>query len=397
MTMPPRDATLLAYPFRVFFVLTGLFAGASMLGWIAWLLGWGWLPSGVSPNLWHAHEMLFGFVPAAIAGFLLTAMTNWTGAPPLRGLSLLLLATLWLAARVAMWLADELPYGLAAGLDVVFLLVLAAYVGRILYRAGQASRNGFLVAILAVLTAINLGMHLQLAGYGAGPARLWAGLALDVIAVLMVVIGGRITPAFTANWLRMRGMDPGLVRRSTTLDWAAFVSTAALIPADLIHGWPAVAGAVALLAAAVNGIRLGGWAGFRTIPEPLLWILHLGYAWIVVALALKGLAAFAGPAVGSTWVHAMGAGAIGTLVLGVMTRVALGHTGRPLRLPRGAAVLYGLVTLAALVRIAVPWLPPEAYLPALLVSGLAWVAAFFGFTIVYWPILSRPRVDGRPG
>ncbi|MDW5375618.1 NnrS family protein [Halomonas sp. HP20-15] len=385
---------LLAFAFRPFFLLTAFYAAALVAAWVAFLFGGLPLPLGVNPSQWHAHELLFGMVPAAIAGFLLTAMCNWTGASPLHGGGLLALVLLWLAGRVVMWLSGWLPLWLVAAVDLVFLPVMAAYVARVLLRHGNY-RNLVLVVLLALLTGANLLMHLGFSGLWPSGGRLGEVLALDLIAVIMVVIGGRITPAFTANWLRMQGRDPAQVRRSEALDRAAFWGTLVMMPADLTMTLPVLASAMALFAALINAWRLYSWRGWKASQEPLVWILHLALSWVVVALVLKAMTPWLELPPG-VWMHAMGAGAGGTLILGVMTRVAMGHTGRPMQLPRLAIWIYVAIIAAGLARVVAAFIPQLTY-SALIGSALAWVVAFMLFVLVYWPILSRPRADGRPG
>ncbi|RFA29997.1 short-chain dehydrogenase [Alkalilimnicola ehrlichii] len=391
MTQSPPP--LLAYPFRPFFLLTGVYAAVSIVAWLGFLYG-GWpLPLGGHAVYWHAHEMLFGFIAAAIAGFLLTAMTNWTGAPPLKGGGLLALLLLWLAGRVAMWLTGYLPSALVAVVDISFLLAVALYAGTVLRRYGNR-RNYLLVAVLLLFAVANTLMHLQFMGW-AMSAVLGQTLAFNLITLLMVIIAGRITPAFTANWLRMQGQDPAQVHRSERLDRWVLIVTALMIPADLIIAYAWVGGLVALAAALVNGVRLWQWSGWLSRREPLLWILHLGYLWLVVALVLKGLTPFLNwPA--SIWLHAMGVGAAGVLILGVMTRVAVGHTGRALHLVRWGVLIYLAVNIAAGLRLLAATDLLD-YQLGLSLSGGAWSLAFLLFVVLYWPILSRPRADGRPG
>lgn len=387
--------TVLAYPFRAFFLLTALYAMVIIVGWVAYLTLGLPIPLDIPPLYWHGHEMLMGIVPAAIAGFLLTAMTNWTGAPPLRGAGLLALIAVWLAGRVVMWIPALLPYPLVAAVDLLFMPVLAVYVFRVLQRAGN--RRNFLIAgVLATLTVANALMHLgimklQMAWFGLGEY-----LALDLIAVLIVIIAGRITPAFTANWLRMHGGNPAVIRRPAWLEWTALAATVAMIPADLIGPGSEWAGAVALLAALANAVRLAAWGGHRTLREPLLWILHLGYLWLVLALALKGLAPWL-MLPRTLWVHAMGTGCFATLILGVMTRVSLGHTGRPMRLPAGASLIYWLITAAAALRVGLAGGLIGGHGTVLALVGIFWTLAFGLFFAYYLPILTQPRADGRPG
>lgn len=397
VSMPgrPRGPTLLAYPFRPFFLLTSAYAALLIVGWVGYLvLGWA-LPLDVPPLYWHGHEMLMGVVPAAVAGFLLTAISNWTGAPPLRGAALLALVVLWLAGRVVMWIPGWLPHGLVAAVDLAFLPVLGIYAFRVLRRHGN-SRNYPLAGVIAVLSAANLLMHLGMtqaldAGFAVGRA-----LALDLIAVLIVIIAGRITPAFTANWLRMKGGDPNRMRRWPWLEYLAPVSVLAVAVCDLLAPFSAWPGRAALLAAAINGARLCGWAGHRSLREPLVWVLHLGYFWLVAALALRGLSPWLEwPP--SAWIHTLGTGSMGTLILGVMTRVGLGHTGRPMRLPSGAVMIYWLITAAAILRVGLSGGLLGGHGNVLALVAIFWILAFGLFFAYYLPILAQPRVDGRPG
>lgn len=385
---------LLAYSFRPFFLLTGLYGALVIAGWIAVLLGGLPLPVGWSPVHWHSHEMLFGMVSAAISGFLLTAMCNWTGATPLRNGGLLALVLLWLAGRIAMWTAGWLPAGMAAVIDLLFLPVLGIYALRVLIRHNNR-RNLVLGAILLLLTLANLLMHAGFLQRNLQWLQWGENMAFNLITLMMAVIAGRITPAFSANWLRAKGGPAERILISPPLDRAVLIATALLVPADFVSGLPVVTGTLALAVAALHAVRLGLWRGWLVAGEPLLWILHVAYLWIVLALILKGLGAFelVPP---SVWQHALGVGGIGTLIIGVMTRVGLGHTGRPLRLPPLVIGLYGAILLAAVIRIltALQWFD---YRLGLMLAATGWIIAFAGFSVLYWPILSRPRPDGRPG
>jgi uncharacterized protein involved in response to NO len=392
--LPGSRSILLAFPFRPFFLLTALYAVLLVAAWAGVLFG-GLTPKfGVSVLQWHSHEMLYGMVPAAIAGFLLTAICNWTGAPPLQGFRLLALVLLWVAGRLAVWASGILPLWLVAGIDLAFLPVIAIYAARILIRHGNY-RNLMLAAMLTALALGNLVMHLEFAGIVSPSGRAGELIGMNLIAVIMLVVGGRITPAFTANWLRMSGRNPESVRRSEKLDTLAMVSALLMIPADLVTALPWLSPVVALLAALINGWRIARWSGWQARSEPLVWILHLGLAWVVVALLLKA----ATPVVGlnaTAWMHALGVGGMGTLILGVMTRVSLGHTGRPMRLPKGASVIYFAITLAVVARLAAA-LNLADYRFAIITATIGWITAFALFLVLYWPILSSARVDGRPG
>ena len=385
---------LFNFPFRLFFLLTGLYGVITVGAWMSYLFGGLALPLGWSSVHWHAHEMLFGLTSAAIAGFLLTAMCNWTGAPPLRGRALLGLACLWLAGRVMMWTASWWPAGWVAVVDLLFLPWMAIYVARVLLAHGN-KRNLIMVAILLLLTLANGMMH---AGFMTG-SGFWLTLgqltAFNLITLMMVVIGGRIIPLFTINWLRNNGGDIAAVAPSARLDRVALITTALLVPADWLIGFPWITGFLAAVAGVLHGARLATWGGWKTGREPLLWILHLGYVWIVVALLLKGAAAF-NLVAASVWQHALGVGAMGTLILGIMTRVALGHTGRSLALPPFGVLIYLAITLGALSRVLTA-VHVMDYRVGLSIAAIGWTLAFSLFVLIYWPILSRPRADGRPG
>ncbi len=389
-----RSRVLLSFPFRLFFLLTGLYGAIIIPVWLGlFLAGWS-LPVGPMPMQWHSHELLYGLVPAAIAGFVLTAVCNWTDAPPIQGYRLLALALIWLAGRVVSWNAYYLPVPLVAAVDLMFLPILAAYLFMVLLRAGN-KHNLILVVIIGVLFVGNLYMHI---GYAEGSllhVRTGKIIALDIIALLIVIIAGRIIPAFTNNWLKQNKDDTNGAKTFPPVEYLALISTLLMLPADLFVRSPEIAGMVSLTACLANAVRLVGWSGWKTLSEPLLWILHLGYIWLVLALLLKAGTAFGLPAA-SAWQHALGTGAMATLILGVMTRVVLGHTGRPLKLPRFAILIYAAISLAAIVRLltAIYLIDFET---GLVIGGAAWTLAFVVFVLIYWPLLSQPRVDGRPG
>lgn len=394
MNKNPQPSALLAFAFRPFFLLTGLYGLVIVAAWISYLFGGIPLPLGWSSLHWHSHEMLFGLTSTAVAGFILTAMCNWTGAPPLQGKGLLALVLLWFAGRVVMWTASWLPVGVVAVVDMLFLPALAIYVARVLLRYGN-KRNLILAALLTLFGIANLLMHI---GFITAKTLFltWGELlAFNLITLMMVVIGGRIIPAFTRNWLNNNRGLTEVVKPCPKLDRLTLITTALLIPADFFVGIPALTGVIALLAGGLNLLRLWHWHGWRAYKEPLLWILHIGYGWIILALVCKGLAAFA-LVPPSVWQHALGVGAMGTLILGIMTRVALGHTGRPMTLPDFAVVIYAAITIAALARVLTA-LAVIDYSFGLMLSASGWILAFGLFTAIYWPILSRPRADGRPG
>lgn len=380
------DLSLLGFPFRLFFISSAL-AGAILVPSWLWVWTHGWPGLALAPVSWHQHEMLAGFVNAAAAGFLLTAICNWTGTPPLAGRRLLGLWLLWLAGRLGMAFGADFPL-LATLLDLAFMPVVAVSVGLRVWHARQR-RQAVLLLVLMMLWGLDLLFHWT------GDARFLHALVL-LTALLILVIGGRITPAFTANWLRMQGRDPRSVVVRPLLDRAALVATVALVVLEA-GAWnvPALTGAVALLAALLLLARLAGWSGWRTGREPLLWLLHVGHLWVAVGFLLRGLAAFS-LVPDTAWLHALGAGAMGTMVLAVMTRVAVGHTGRALRLRPGGLWAYGSILAAGVTRVCVTlgWLP---VMPGLWLASLTWSAAWLIFLAAYGPLLAAPRADGKPG
>ncbi|ANK79824.1 MAG: hypothetical protein TEF_12145 [Rhizobiales bacterium NRL2] len=385
---PTRAPAVLAQGFRPFFLLAGLYGGGVLLVWTAMLHG-GFAPATAFDAVaWHAHEMLYGFTMAVIAGFLLTAIPNWTGRMPLQGLPLLGLVALWALGRVAVWCSGAIGAGAAMALDLGFPAVFIAVVLREIV-AGRNWRNLPMVAALTAFTAGNVLMHLEAAGWpgtdGAG-ARL--GLAVPV--ALITLVGGRIVPSFTRNWLVKRGAAR-LPASFGTVDRAAMILTLLALAAFVIVPEGPVVAAAAFAAAAAQAFRLARWRGMATRTEPLVAVLHLAYAWIPAGLALLGLAAALPSFVpGTAAVHAFGAGAVGAMTLAVMTRATLGHTGRGLQAGRGTALLYAAVLAAGLSRVAAALLPEQAIL-LFSVSALGWAVAFLGFALLYGRALTTRR------
>lgn len=380
---PPR---LLAYAFRPFFLLAASWLLVAMGLWLLSLGGAAWAPT-LAPG-WHAHEMLFAVVSAAAAGFALTAVATWTGTPPFAGLPLAGLIALWILGRVLM-LTDSLPTPLVGAVNVLFLPAIALVLWLRLHAAGNR-RNYPLVLILLILAAAQATWH-----FAALDSRLAFDAGLMAVAALISLIAGRITPAFTRNWLRAKQRVENV--RDARLLEVLNVGAALLAALTLLAGAPILAAGLSLLAAVAALLRLSGWNGQRVLTEPLLWILHLAWIWLTLALLFAGLAGLGFGVPDTLWWHVLGAGAIGTILIGVMTRVALGHTGRPLQLPRGSVLLYALVSLAAIARIGAALLPGAWWLPLLMLSGGAWMLAWGGYLYLFGPILLGPRADGRPG
>jgi uncharacterized protein involved in response to NO len=388
-----RRIALFDYGFRPFFLAAALFAALAAPLWLLILAAGIELPSFLPPLLWHGHEMLFGYATAVLAGFLLTSTPSWSGLPPVAGGPLAGLALLWLAGRVASWFGGGLPAA-AVIVDLAFLPALALAIAPHLQAA--ARRNLVFLPLLGGLLLANLAVDLdgtgELPGFGEQALR----AALDLFALLIALIGGRVVPSFTANALKASGRAAAQLRAFSWLDRLALAAVVAMLLADLAM-LPRVSGALALAAALLNGLRMWGWRGHRTLGQPLLWVLHLGYAWLAAGLAWKGLVDLTGFVPGLEALHGLAIGAVGTMTMAVMSRASLGHTGRPLEAPRLATAGYLLISGAALFRLAAPLLTADLYLPALLVSAGLWSAAWLSFLTAFVGALVRPRIDGRPG
>jgi uncharacterized protein involved in response to NO len=380
---------VLAQGFRPFFLAAAVWAMAAPALLVAWLAGVPGLMVPADPIAWHAHEMIFGMAGAALAGFLLTAVPNWTGRLPLQGWPLAALFAAWLAARAgAALLAGGTDAALAAVLILSFPVALLAVIAREI-AAGRNWRNlpvllgvGIFLAAEATFVAAQAGL---LDGDGTGRR-----LGIAVFAVLICLIGGRITPSFTTNWLKRRGGE-GLPAARRPVDIVALASTLAALLTWALVPEHAVVPPLAILAALANLVRLAGWQGWRVAAEPLLWGLHLGYLWVIAGLALLA-AVRLGLGGGDTLVlHAFGAGAMGTMILTVMARATLGHTGRVPEATPGLGLAVVLASVGAAGRIAALLLPDLA-MPLLAVAVLAWAGGFAAFLSVCGPMLVRPRV-----
>lgn len=388
-------APVWARGFRPFFLCVGVYGTAAVIAWIAMLAGWAPVPDWLGPGPWHGHEMLFGVVAGAVSGFLLTSVPVWTATPAVAGGRLAGLVALWVAGRLVMLAAGALPAALVAVVDLAFLPALAGTLVRPLLGAGQARNAGF-VPILLVLFGVNLAMHAQATGVTDSGASTALRVGVDLVIVLIVIIGGRITPAFTSNAFRRAGVG-ATVRSRPWFDRAAIAAVVVVAALDGVLPRTLWSGAAALVAALAVAGRMAGWQSLRTGRDPLLWSLHLGYAWVPVGLLLVGIADLTGAVPASAGLHALTAGAMGAMILAVTTRVGLGHTGRALELPAGVVVAYGLVNAGAVVRSLGSIVWPSVQLPSLALAGALWAGAFGLFTALYWPILTRERVDGRPG
>jgi uncharacterized protein involved in response to NO len=363
---------LFALGFRPLYLLAGAYAALSVPLWAAQYAGW--LP-GANP-LWHAHEMLFGYAFAVMTGFLLTAVRAWTSRPTPTGAALGGIAALWVAARFSA------PYSLQVSslLDALFALAVAWGIGQPIF--ASRNRNWYFVVFVLALGAASI-------AFQAYP-RIALAVGLDLVLLVVSIMGGRVIPAFTNSAVAGAG-----ARRNRWVEYGALGSVLLLFLLDAVQ-WGLAAALLCLAAAGLHGIRVALWAPLATRGRPILWILHLSYAWVVVHLLMRGLAGFdLVPAALAT--HALTVGVIGGLTLGMMTRTSRGHTARPLKVGAWEVAAYVLVHAAAVVRVIFPLVVPDAYVAFIELSAALWCAAFAIFTAVYYPILSRPRLDGQPG
>jgi uncharacterized protein involved in response to NO len=336
--------------------------------------------------LWHGHEMLVGFALAAVAGFSLTAVANWTGRPALRGMPLALLAICWLAGRLAMVLSGYLTAGTVLILDMLFPILLTVLLGQEII-AARSRRNYPLIAIMAAVVVFNALYHLGVAQWLPGADRLAIYLLIHSLLLLLTIIAGRIVPVFTGNWLRMQG-ETRMPVNSDAINRLALLLTVLVGLAASLMPMHALTGVLAFSAALVHGYRLARWKGFATISNPLLFVLHVAYLWLPIGYALLGCAVFGWLFTPTAALHALTMGAIGSMVLAVTTRVALGHTGRPLQAARATVMAYWILTFAVLLRVLGPLLGTN-YMLMIDGSGAGWMLAFGIFLWVYWPILTR--------
>ncbi|MCU0804468.1 MAG: NnrS family protein [Burkholderiales bacterium] len=384
---PPRFA-LFALGFRPFYLLAAMLAALSVPLWVAQYVGVLPSPGPIAGLAWHMHEMVFGFAVAVVTGFLFTAGRNWTNQPTPTGATLAALAALWLAARV---LAVTGPSSVAAWVDFAFLPLVAWFLWRAL-KAAKNKRNYFFVALLGALALFN--MTFWFAAFGIAPVSplLPIKAALYVIVAIVAIMGGRVIPMFTQN-----AIPQARVRRDVKIDRWAIALLAAALALDVLAAPAWLLAPAALAAAVLHAIRLALWDPIATRGKPIVWILHLSYAWIPVGLALLAVAALT-PKVHEVYaVHAFAIGAVGGMIIGMITRTALGHTGRTLAAGLAETFAYGLVQAAAFTRVVIGLAIPAAYGQTLALSALFWSAGFLVYTIAYIPILTRPRADGRPG
>ncbi len=387
-TRPHNGPALLSYGLRPFFLLGALQAGLAVLFWLPILWGAFEMPTAFSPRDWHVHEMLYGYLPAVITGYLLASIPNWTGRFPLQGLPLLGLVLVWLAGRIAVSASDYTGWAIAAATDLAFIGLVAAAVAREIL-AGRNWRNLKLLAVLGALFAGNLSFHIEahffsFADYG-------ARIGIAAIVMLVMLVGGRLTPSFTRNWLARN--NPGrLPAPSGAFDLVSLIAGGGALAAWVVapEGFPA--GFLLIAAGALQALRLARWAGDRAFRASLVLILNIAYAFIPIGFVLAGLAALNPFIPASAGIHAWGGGAFGGMTLAVMARVSLSHTGRATVGSPALRAIFALVVAAALLRIAAAFAQEPLLLSA---AALFWSAAFLGFCAVFWPVLANPSQGKR--
>lgn len=387
---PVFDYPLFAMGFRAFFALAGLSALAFIAVWNAVSNGSLHLANYFPDTVWHAHEMLLGYSAAVIAGFLLTAVRNWTGQQTVNPDQLAALSLLWIYGRVVPFYAGVLPDALIAGVDFAFLPALAYFAGKPVLKTGNF-KNLIFVALLLLMALANGLIHAQMLGLAENSAYAGLNLMVALIVLMIVLIAGRIFPFFTE-----RGLSGVICIRNPALDMAAVGVSLAVFALLLFGVSGAILAVAAVVALAVNSLRIAGWYDGRIWFVPLLWVLFVGYGWIILGFGLLALSAFS-LAAPTLALHAFTVGGIGVLTLGMMARVALGHTGRPLKASNLMAIAFLLINLAALCRVLFPALLPSWYSGFVLVSSYSWLAAFSLFMQYYTPILGSRRVDGQAG
>lgn len=386
---PQAGPAVLTAGFRPFFLLSAVWAAAAVPLWLLLYGGAAELPTALSPAVWHAHEMVFGYAAATVAGFMLTAIPNWTGRMPLQGAPLAVLVGLWVLGRAGVLLSARIGAEAATVVDLAFPAVFMAAVAREI-AAGRNWRNLPMVGALGLLLIGNLLVHLEAVG-GAPTAQLGNRIGVATLLMLIAFVGGRIIPSFTRNWLARERPAVATPAPFGPFDRAALALTALALAIWAAAPQVAAAPWVELAAGLAIGLRLARWRGWAGWREPLVWILHLGYAWLALGLLLLGFDGLVPLLPATAAMHALTVGAIGTMTLAVMTRATLGHTGRQLTAGPGTTAIYVMVTLAALLRLLAP-LDGDGYLLLLSLAGAAWCGAFGLFALAYGGPLLRPRL-----
>ena len=381
------ESPILQNSFRPFFIVAGIWATLAVPFWILNYFGLLIVADNFDILLWHQHEMLYGFIAAAITGFILTAIPNWTGRLPIKNKPLGFLVFLWIVGRIGFLTITIFDVKVTALMDLPFLIVLVLVILREIV-SGKNWRNLPVIILISLFTLGNILVHLQLLDV-IESAELGIRLSIFVLSILLALIGGRIVPSFTRNWLSQNQVNR-FPSRAGIFDKVCLVSLVVFVIAQIITPYHQLTSLLALLAGLLHGIRLIRWKVWLTLSEPLIWILHVGYMWLSVALVLIGLAGLTDFVPYTSSYHALTIGAFSTMILGVMTRVSLGHTGRTLKATFGTTTIYVFITIASVLRVSESFLNDSRNL-ILSFSGIFWTLSFALFVFIYFPILTQPR------
>ena len=381
------ESPILQNSFRPFFIVAGIWATLAVPFWILNYFGLLIVADNFDILLWHQHEMLYGFIAAAITGFILTAIPNWTGRLPIKNKPLGFLVFLWIIGRIGFLTIPIIGAKVVALLDLPFLIILVLVILREIV-SGKNWRNLPVIILISLFTLGNILVHLQLLDV-IESAELGIRLSIFVLSILLALIGGRIVPSFTRNWLSQNQVNR-FPSGAGIFDKVCLVSLVVFVIAQIITPYHQLTSLLALLAGLLQGIRLIRWKVWLTLSEPLIWILHVGYMWLSVALVLIGLAGLTDFVPYTSSYHALTIGAFSTMILGVMTRVSLGHTGRTLKATFGTTTIYVFITIASVLRVSESFLNDSRNL-ILSFSGIFWTLSFALFVFIYFPILTQPR------
>ena len=381
------ESPILQNSFRSFFIVAGIWATLTVPFWILNYFGLLIVADNFDILLWHQHEMLYGFIAAAITGFILTAIPNWTGRLPIKNKPLGFLVFLWIVGRIGFLTITIFDVKVTALMDLPFLIVLVLVILREIV-SGKNWRNLPVIILISLFTLGNILVHLQLLDV-IESAELGIRLSIFVLSILLALIGGRIVPSFTRNWLSQNQVNR-FPSGAGIFDKVCLVSLVVFVVAQIITPYHQLTSLLALLAGLLHGIRLIRWKVWLTLSEPLIWILHVGYMWLSVALVLIGLAGLTDFVPYTSSYHALTIGAFSTMILGVMTRVSLGHTGRTLKATFGTTTIYVFITIASVLRVSESFLNDSRNL-ILSFSGIFWTLSFALFVFIYFPILTQPR------
>ncbi len=391
-------ALLLEGGFRIFFLSAAIYAALTMILWTTELMGLSSLSDGnlaMPLSLWHAHELIFGFIVAVVAGFLTTAVPVWTGTPRVRGPELGFIYLLWLAGRIVLAVSGDLPALMVALIDISFIPLLAAVIAKRIIAKKMWRNLGFVPLLLAIMAG-NILFHLEMAGWTEDTASAGIQLAIGLLILMTVIIGGRVIPVFTSNWRKRSGME-GLAASPVWIGRATILSCLIAVIADAFPVQDTLTGILNIVAGFFILFRLSKWRSWETFSDPLVCVLHVGYALMGLGFLVESLFFLTDLLPQILAQHVFTIGGLGVMVLGMMSRIALGHTGRPLNISPVITLTYGLILLSLASRVLPTLILPDFYDIGLRIAGASWVLAWLLYLVIYIPILLAPRPDGKAG